>query len=148
MHYSYAIELTAIDTLHASEAIDERHARALAQDILARQQWCTALPIERHRGLVMDGNHRLFAARLLGLRQIPCVLLDYADPRVRVCGWADGKAFDLARLYLTLAAGELLPFKTTRHHFQPALPSINLPLALLRQDKPPPPRQGCADACP
>ena len=142
MPHRYDIELTAIDTLRASEAIDEGHARALARDILSQQQWRTALPVERGSGLVMDGNHRLFAARLLGLRQIPCVLLDYADGRVSVSAWADGQAFDLARLYGTIAAGQVLPYKTTRHRFQPALPSINLPLALLRQDQPLPLRQG------
>lgn len=71
MAHRYDIELTAIDTLRASEAVDEDHARALARDILSQQLWRTALPIERGSGLVMDGNHRLFAARLLGLRRIP-----------------------------------------------------------------------------
>ncbi|MCG8291802.1 MULTISPECIES: transcriptional regulator [Pseudomonas] len=142
MDHGYDIELTAIHTLRASEAIDERHARALARAILDRQQWCSAVPIERRSGLVMDGNHRLYAARLLGLRTLPCVLLDYSDRRVSVHAWADGQAFDLAYLYGTIAAGQVLPYKTTRHRFQPALPSINLPLALLRQTEPLSLRQG------
>lgn len=69
-------------------------------------------------------------------------MLDYTDSRVSVSAWADGQAFDLALLYGTLAAGRVLPYKTTRHRFRPALPSINLPLALLCQDPPLPLRQG------
>ncbi|KTT03107.1 hypothetical protein SB14R_18170 [Pseudomonas oryzihabitans] len=139
---TYNIELTVIDALRHSEAIDEDYAKCLARDILNQQQWLTVLPIERSSGLVMDGNHRLFAARLLGLQRLPCVLLDYADGRVNVSTWANGHSFDLAQLYRTIAAGQVLPYKTTRHQFQPALPSINVPLALLRQEQLLPLRQG------
>lgn len=133
MHRTYTVEVTRINFLQASEAIDTRHAQQLAQTISEQQAWCLPIPIERCSGLVMDGNHRLFAARLLGLSHVPCVLLDYTDSRVNVRHWATDQAFDLEALYRAIGAGQLLPYKTTRHAFAPALPSINVPLADLRQ---------------
>lgn len=133
MHPAYIVEMTPIGFLRASEAIDTRHARQLASSIIQQRSWCLPLPVERDSGLVMDGNHRLFAARLLGLSHVPCVLLDYGDSRVSVRHWADGRAFDLQWLYQVVAAGRLLPYKTTRHAFAPALPSINVPLVELGQ---------------
>ncbi|WP_273908873.1 transcriptional regulator [Pseudomonas fontis] len=133
MHPPYRIELTAIDQLQASEEIDEKHARQLARNISAQQAWRIPLPIECGTGLIMDGNHRLFAARLLGLSHLPCVLLSYDDPRVSVQHWHNGLAFDPGLLQGMLGTGRLLPYKTTRHAFAPALPPINIALADLRQ---------------
>lgn len=133
MHPTYTVEMTPIGFLRASEAIDTGHARQLASSITEQRSWCLPLPVERGSGLVMDGNHRLFAARLLGLSHVPCVLLEYSDSRVSVRHWAEDRAFDLQQLYRVIAAGRLLPYKTTRHAFAPALPSINVPLAELGQ---------------
>lgn len=136
MQPPYCVELTALDQLQASEEIDVNHARQLARTINVQQVWRFPLPIERGTGLVMDGNHRLFAARLLGLSHLPCVLLNYDDPRVSVKHWHNGEAFDPQLLHSQLGAGKLLPYKTTRHAFAPRLPSINIALTALRQGNP------------
>ena len=80
----------------------------------------------------MDGNHRLRAAHLLGLRRLPCVLLDYADPRVSVACWRSGRPLDPQGIVAALAGRELLPAKSTRHRFDPPLPATRIELALLR----------------
>lgn len=128
---AYLVAIRPLDFFRASEEVDPARVDELAARICAAGCWCVPLPVEDATGLVMDGNHRLRVAHRLGLRRLPCVPLSYADPRVEVRGWRCGRPFDLAQLRQCVAEGALLPPKTTRHRFAPALPVTEIPLALL-----------------
>jgi hypothetical protein len=70
----------------------------------------------------MDGN-----------RYLPCVPLYYGDTRVTVSHWKAGVPFPLERIFdCILNKGRLLPYKTTRHRFDPALPRTDFALCVLR----------------
>lgn len=84
---AYCVALRPTAFFMPSEEVDADHVRRLADAIRATGLWTTPIPIERDTGIVMDGNHRIRAAALLGLHHLPCVLLDYADPRVSVTHW-------------------------------------------------------------
>ena len=129
---AYECTLAEVGFFRPSEEVIARDVEKLAADILRRRCWTTPVPVERRSGIIMDGNHRWHAARLLQLTHLPCVALDYDDPRVRVVRWADGGPFALAELRDTLARGAVLPYKTTRHMFAPALPEVRFDLAALR----------------
>ena len=62
---------------------------------------------------------------------MPCILLRYGDPRIRVRDWNTGEPFDIARIFRTIACGKMFPYKTTRHFFDPRLPDTPIPLAQL-----------------
>ncbi|MED5619420.1 ParB N-terminal domain-containing protein [Ideonella sp. BN130291] len=127
----YVVAIRTIEFFQATEQVDEDHVRQLARTIHLQGHWLAPMPIESSTGLVMDGNHRLQAARLLGLRRLPCIPLHYGDRRVAVRCWRSNLPFDTRRV-LSLASGrELLPFKTTRHRFDPPLPQSHIPIALL-----------------
>jgi ParB-like chromosome segregation protein Spo0J len=128
----YVIALRPLARLQASEQVHPDRVQALAQRIRDEGRWLAPLPIDEASGLVMDGNHRLRAAHLLGLRRLPCVLLDYADPRVAVACWRSGRPLDPRDIVAALAGRELLPPKSTRHRFDPPLPATRIELALLR----------------
>ncbi|SPA29189.1 conserved hypothetical protein [Cupriavidus taiwanensis] len=49
-----------------------------------------------------------------------------------MCDWNTGEPFEIARIFRTIAAGALFPYKTTRHFFEPRLPDTSVPLARLR----------------
>jgi hypothetical protein len=127
----YLIAFRPLASLQASEQVHPDRVQALAQRIRDDGRWLAPLPIDEATGVVMDGNHRLRAARLLGLRRLPCVLLDYADPRVAVDCWRSGRPIDPRDIFTALASCELLPPKSTRHRFDPPLPATRFELALL-----------------
>ncbi|AST34377.2 ParB N-terminal domain-containing protein [Ralstonia solanacearum] len=129
---SYCVALRPTAFFKPSEEVDADHVRRLADTIRATGLWTTPIPIERETGIVMDGNHRMRAAALLGLHHLPCVLLDYADPRVSVTHWGSGAPFSVAGIRQRIVAERrLFPYKTTRHRFAPALPSTEIPLTVL-----------------
>ena len=128
----YVLALRSLDTLRASEQVLDERVRALASRIQHEGRWLAPLPIDEASGVVMDGNHRLRAARQLGLRRLPCIALSYGDPRVSVACWTTGLPFDPRQVFATLARGALLPPKSTRHRFEPPLPATRFELELLR----------------
>ncbi|QHB57406.1 ParB N-terminal domain-containing protein (plasmid) [Ralstonia solanacearum] len=129
---SYCVALRPTAFFKPSEEVDADHVRRLADTIRATGLWTTPIPIERETGIVMDGNHRIRAAALLGLHHLPCVLLDYADPRVSVTHWGSGAPFSVAGIRQRIVTERrIFPYKTTRHRFAPALPSTEIPLTVL-----------------
>ncbi|AMP39494.1 ParB N-terminal domain-containing protein [Ralstonia solanacearum] len=129
---SYCVALRPAAFFMPSEEVDADHVRRLADTIRATGLWTTPIPIERDTGIVMDGNHRVRAAALLGLHHLPCVLLDYADPRVSVTHWSSGAPFSIASIRQRIVVERrLFPYKTTRHRFAPALPGTEIPLTVL-----------------
>jgi hypothetical protein len=133
--HAYCVSVKPIAFLRQSERVDEHHVRSLASTIARIAAWTEPIPIDMSTGIVMDGNHRLRAAMMLGLRYVPCVLLDYRDPRVSVTHWRTNAPFCVASIGRRLLHDQrLFPYKTTRHRFAPALPHTEIPLRLLAAD--------------
>lgn len=129
---AYCVSVKPISFLRQSEMVDEDHVHSLASAIERIDAWTTPIPVETGTGIVMDGNHRLRAAMLLGLRYVPCIVLDYLDPRVRVTHWRTDAPFCIASIARhILYEKQLFPYKTTRHSFAPTLPQTEIPLRLL-----------------
>ncbi|MCF5702160.1 ParB N-terminal domain-containing protein [Pseudomonas syringae] len=131
MDHGYQIALRPLCDVLQSEQVDPANVTLLRESIVRAGHWLEPIIVERSRGIVMDGNHRFTAALQLGLRRVPCIQLDYTDPRVCVRHWQTGQAFEVARIFTTIARGEIFPYKTTRHAFDPALPLVAIPLERL-----------------
>ena len=130
---SYCVALKPVDFFLHSEEVDEEAVHRLAASISQAGTWTTPIPIDRETGIIMDGNHRARAAVLLGLHYLPCVLLSYRDPRVVVTHWHSGEPFCVDSIHSqVLLHKRLLPYKTTRHLFAPALPDTEIQLDMLR----------------
>lgn len=128
----HRVTLQSVDSLRPSEHVDSAAVEALALRIETQGLWLMPISVEAGTGWVMDGNHRLRAAYRLGLSRVPCVALHYDDPRVRVFRWVDGAPITPESITRMAREGLLLPFKTTRHVFDPPLPATSVPLAELR----------------
>lgn len=132
-HPSYCVAIKPISFLRRSKEVDDGAVQALADSIREADVWTTPIPIDIHTGIIMDGNHRARAALLLGLDYLPCVLLSYRDPRVRVTSARTGAPFDVDDIYRCVVHDvEMLPYKTTRHDFAPSLPCTEIRLGMLR----------------
>jgi hypothetical protein len=128
----YCVCVKPVSSLRQSERIDESHVHRLAATIRRAGTWTAPIPIETNTGIVMDGNHRLRAAAALGLRFLPCIALDYLDPRIRVTHWQTGEPFCVTAIVKRiLEERDLFPYKTTRHRFAPVLPVTEIPLSVL-----------------
>ena len=131
---SYPIVLQPIEFIKASEEVDWHDVQNLAQQIAQCGQWTMPMPIEGQTGIVMDGNHRLRAARLLGLSHVPCILLSYSHPGVTVQHWVNHTRFAPEEIHQKiLKEGKIFPYKTTRHTFEPALPRCEISIISLRR---------------
>jgi hypothetical protein len=128
---SYEIALRPLSWFRQSEHVDPGNVKFLAETIVRAGHWLEPIIVEKSCGIVMDGNHRLNAAMELGLKRVPCIQLEYGDPRVCVRHWRTGYHFEVAHIFRTIAQGEIFPYKTTRHEFNPALPVISVPLGAL-----------------
>ena len=128
---SMAVELRPIESLVGTEEVDSLAVERLAREIRSRGEWVAPIPIECHLGLVMDGNHRLEAAKLLGLIRVPCCPLSYYDGRVSVACWESETPFPVERIVAIAIHRRLLPYKSTRHRFEPNLPTVAIRLAEL-----------------
>jgi len=127
----YQIEIREISFFRASEEVADAEVIKLAEVISSLQTWISPIPVERRTGIIMDGNHRWHAGMLLGLTHLPCLLLDYCDPRVRVYERGQDKVFDVEAIFRTVMAGKVLKYKTTRHVFSPTLPRTDIGLSRL-----------------
>jgi hypothetical protein len=127
----YSVVLIEIAAIRPSEEVNEVHARHLAREIATKKAWLAPIPIDRATGLVMDGNHRVRAGYLLGLTHLPCIHLDYADPRVSVHDWNTGHPFQIDQIFRAIGENRLLPFKSTKHSFHPPLPQTHIPIETL-----------------
>lgn len=128
------VQLKQLSFFQASEEVDMTTVRQLASDIRACGMWTAPIPVDGETGIIMDGNHRLRAAALLGLTHIPCYLLDYRSSRITVLDWNSDEIFDTSVIYCTvLHKKKTLPYKTTRHLFYPELPPSRIPLDLLHR---------------
>lgn len=127
----YQVELRPIAFFRQSEEIDQIAVMRLAELIHETGYWTVPIPVCLDTGIIMDGNHRLNAARHLNLGAIPCIPLRYEDPRIAIECWKTGVALKPAEIVQQVLAAGTLPHKSTRHIFSPALPKAKIPLTIL-----------------
>lgn len=121
------IELADWRDLRHVEGFDQNRAAWLARKIARDGVWTTPVAISRE-GIVMDGQHRLEAAKILKLDKIPVVIFDYRD--ISVFSLRPEMAIDVDSILQIVAEGKMYPYKTVKHAF-PAFPECSIPLASL-----------------
>jgi len=85
----YEVSLEPLQGLRPTERIEVGRAACLIEKILAARVWTRPILIEGTSKAVMDGHHRLNAARTLGLACVPCIRLRYGDPRLVLASWRE-----------------------------------------------------------
>jgi hypothetical protein len=128
-HDSWVIELIATDRILPNEEHDEARLLEVLDSIERSGRWTAPIVLERASLAVMDGHHRLAAARHLSLPRVPCVLLDYSQ--VGVHARRPDYEVDAERIVARSLARSLYPPKTTRHVFPQPLPICSIDIAAL-----------------
>lgn len=127
---SLPIHFVRVKRVRPNECHYSDHAVTLADTILREQLWRIPIAVERTSLAVMDGHHRLEAARQLRLKYIPCLLLDYDC--VNVDATRPGYLVTPHEIVRRARTGELYPPKTTHHRFSSPFPICNISVPLLQ----------------
>ncbi|MGN6650636.1 ParB N-terminal domain-containing protein [Trinickia sp.] len=125
----WAVELIATERILPNEEHDEARLLDVLNSIERAGRWTAPIVLERASLAVMDGHHRLAAAKRLSLPRVPCVLLDYGQVGVQTR--RPEFQVDATQIVARSLARMLYPPKTTRHIFPSPLPPCNIELAVL-----------------
>jgi L-serine kinase (ADP) len=125
------IELVATDRLRPIEGHSRKRVRWLVEKITRESLWTRPLCVERNHLLVLDGMHRLHAAREMGLALVPCALFDYAD--VEVWSLRDNHVVTRERVVEQAIAGTIYPYKTAKHRFPGVIAPLSVSVDSLRR---------------
>jgi hypothetical protein len=89
LHPCITLEITLeeVDTLLCHEQVLESLLRRLVTALTSDQCLKHPIIVDRQSRVVLDGNHRLAAARELGCRYIPICLVDYYNPNIVIGCW-------------------------------------------------------------
>lgn len=125
------VEFVEVASLRHIEGFSRRRVTWLAKKIQTEGIWTKPVVLDRAHHLVMDGQHRMEVARLLGLTVIPAILYDYAEVEV----WSlrpEHYTVSAAEITARALSGDIYPYKTAKHRFPCGeLPELSLPVAKL-----------------
>ena len=110
--------LLAPQSLLPIEKHDRKRAQWLKDSIVANGIWTKPIVVS-DSGRVMDGHHRLSAALALGLRSVPCVVLNYTN--IHFYSLRPEISITLQDIETRSANGNIYPYKTVKH-ILPSLP--------------------------
>jgi hypothetical protein len=130
---SLEVLLVDLDRVLPTEEVDPVFVETLVAGMKAAGVWTHPLLVESGSYAVLDGHHRLAAARSLGLCSVPAVCVGYADPKVHLESWRPGLRFTPEEVLERARSGRLLPYKSTRHVTDFVLPQVRVPLAALQR---------------
>lgn len=126
------VVLHSVSDLRETEETNPDHVQEIARLVLRAGLWTTPIAIELSSGAVMDGHHRLAAAKALGLTHIPAVSFTYDQVELRA--WREGDHVSPEDVLRRASERNLYPPKTTRHIFPGAPATCLVPLSGLKAD--------------
>jgi len=125
------IQLVEVSQLHGIEEYSAARLETLLKEITGSGVWTVPIIVSKVTNLVLDGQHRLAAAKRLGLSRIPAVLVNYRDVAV----WSLRKEICINYKRVekaVLKEKTIYPYKTVKHKFPFEIPAIQIPLEELR----------------
>ncbi|MBN8550027.1 MAG: ParB N-terminal domain-containing protein [Deltaproteobacteria bacterium] len=98
------------------EAIDGQNFQQLLLQLAENGEVITPLLVDSATRTILDGHHRHAAALKLGLKFVPCQMVDYLnDESVVVSSWREGTAVSKRCVIEAASHAKLMPPKTSRH---------------------------------
>lgn len=123
--------LVPIAALKAHEEYEEENVLDLMEEIRGAGVFADPIWVARGSLVILNGHHRVEAARRLGLARVPAFVLDYESDVVSLEPWRPGLPITKAEVVDRAGKGELFPPKTTRHRVRVELAAAPVPLAEL-----------------
>jgi len=109
------VELISVASLKHIEGFSEKRVLWLKDKILREGIWSVPIKIDAQHHLVMDGQHRMEVASLLGLSVVPCICYQYDE--VEVWSLRSSYAVTADEIIKRSLTGNIYPYKTAKHRF-------------------------------
>ena len=114
-----SLQLVPIEDLLPHERVILPRAVALFTKMFWDQVFLQPIIIDRNTKVILDGHHRWWVSRKLGLRRIPCYSIDYLNDTSVLCEpRRDDVPVTKESLLATAMSGGIFPPKTTRHLYE------------------------------
>lgn len=84
---SFELVLEELNDLHIHEEIIPEKMRELVEKIPHDGVWIHPIIVDRNSLVVLDGMHRVAAAKEIGYKYIPVCLVDYKNPNIKIGCW-------------------------------------------------------------
>ncbi|MCX8177763.1 MAG: pyridoxal-phosphate dependent enzyme [Candidatus Bathyarchaeota archaeon] len=135
------VHLVDLDKLLPHEDISQEILKKILDEILADGVFRQAIVVDRNTNVILDGEHRHAALKLLGCKVIPVIYVDYNSPDVVVQSWDEGGSLTKKDVIEAGLSGKRLPPKTSKHmirdghvllHISAIEETVNLPLSALK----------------
>ena len=121
-----------VERLRHIEGFSKRRVEWLMGKMLKEGVWTKPVAVDDAHDLVLDGQHRMEAAKRLGLKWVPAIRYVYAD--VEVWSLRPQHEFDWKQVTERALADKPYPYKTVKHRFPgEGLPQISIPIKDLMQ---------------
>lgn len=127
----YRLELVNIEKIQITEEHIPERVTWLVDKIKHEALWRVPLLLDEASYAIMDGHHRFEAAKLLGLKRIPSIMLNYNSPSVKVMSWRDDFLINKNIVQEYIRDRKIFPHKTTRHIIEPYPEEISIPISFL-----------------
>ncbi len=129
------IKLIHVDRLVCHERTNRKRLRMIIEDLQRTKVLHKPVVVDKKTFVILDGHHRCQAFVQLGIKEIPCLLIDYFHRDIHVTF----RRIDMKQMVLKEAIvqkameGNLFPSKTTKHRL-PFRPVINVPLKSIEHE--------------
>ena len=130
-----------LEELREHEEIRPDYLEALKNEILCDGILKMPICVDKETCIILDGHHRLHALKRIGCKKIPCILVDYHSPEIKVVPWREGENITKEMITQTALTGGRMPPKTSRHmiiiggelqHISIIETVVNIPLEKLK----------------
>ena len=111
------IQKIKIRKLNPHEQIIEENLKKLLTSLKVEKRLKEPIIVDEETKVILDGHHRAKAFALLGLKEIPCKLVDYSSNEITVKPHQNGKISKQEVIEKGLSE-ELFPPKTSKHSIQ------------------------------
>ena len=114
-----SIQLLPVTELRPHERVILPRALALFTKMAWDQMFLKPILVDQHTKVILDGHHRWWASRKLGLQFIPCYCIDYLnDARISCEPRREDIPVTKETLIATAVTGAVFPPKTTKHRYE------------------------------
>lgn len=114
----YMREITEIPVreLKPHEDVDEKRLREVLRSLIRERVLKNAILVDRDTKVILDGHHRVKSFEILGMREIPGVLVDYTSNDIKLRS-RTGEEISKETVLRVGRSPNVFPYKTTKHIF-------------------------------
>ncbi|MEM3055393.1 MAG: pyridoxal-phosphate dependent enzyme [Candidatus Bathyarchaeia archaeon] len=141
--YKDEVQLVDLNKLLQHEEVDLKHLKELTAEIASDKVLKQAIVVDKNTNVIIDGEHRFTALKILGCKRIPLIYINYNSPEIEVQAWRDGECLTKVDVINAGVSGRMFPPKTSKHmirnsdtlsHISVVERKVDIPLEVLKSE--------------